>query len=95
MCGPLSQPASSEHHASFNGKTDAPLLTAPKPGKKDTRNKSTRPVGRGTIEKVSGACVHGFTLLQRRTMGLTGVGGRQTRGQGERKDVDGFECGGG
>lgn len=39
--------------------------------------------------------MHGFTLLQRRTMGLTGVGGRQTRGQGERKDVDGFECGGG
>lgn len=30
MCGPLSHPATSEHHASLNGKTDALLLIATK-----------------------------------------------------------------
>lgn len=55
MCGPLSHPASSEHHASLNGKTDAPLLIAWKPGKKGSRNKGTRTVGRGPLTKVTGA----------------------------------------
>lgn len=66
MCGPLSHPASSEHHASFNGKTDAPLLTAPKPGKKRHKEQKHPPRWESAIEKVAGACVHGFTLVFRR-----------------------------
>ncbi|KAI9523519.1 hypothetical protein NQZ68_027378 [Dissostichus eleginoides] len=77
MCGPLSHPPRSGRHASLNGKTDAPLLIAPKPGKKGSRNKGSHPVGREPLKKVAGACLDGFALLQRRTMQLTGAQGNR------------------
>ena len=82
MCGPLSHPPRSERHASLNGKTDTPLLIAPKPGKKGSRNKGSRnkgsrPVGREPLKKVAGACLDGFALLQRRTIQLTGAQGNK------------------
>lgn len=75
------------------GRRMPPCWLPPNLVRKGSRNKGTRPVGREPLTKVAGACLDGFTLLQGRTMELTGAGGRQTRGQSERKE-GWFESGG-
>lgn len=64
MCGLLSHRASSEHHASFNEKTDAPLLAAPKPVKKSWRNKSTQPTGRRLLKRLQEHVCMGLVFLR-------------------------------
>lgn len=70
-------------------KDGCPLADCPKTWKERHRNKGTGSVGREPLKRSQ---EHGFTLLQGKTMQLTGVKRRQTRGQGKTKDMDGFEC---
>lgn len=85
MCGPLSHPGSNRQHAPIKAYTDAPLPSAAeRPCKKGARNKRNPPCCERPIEKVAGASQGGYPRPQRRTMGLTGVGGRQQDGESKR-----------
>lgn len=64
----------------INAHTDAPL-----PSAAETRYERHRGQKEPTIKKAAAASLRGFPRPQRRTMGLTGVGGRQQdRGTSER-----------